>query len=138
VDKLKEREQAETNPEKKKQLRKDRIAAQNELKEATKKRQGLDKNVVVNEMTYTEWKNWKNTLVNSGNGCIVKVKSSVDVSFAERPMEQPTPGRLKHCLKVLTKLCNQYGTSSKANSKHLTRTIVATRRIIIREPAMSP
>lgn len=76
VDKLKEREQAETNPEKRKQIRKDRIAAQNELKQTTKKRQGLDKDVVVNEMTYTEWKNWKNTLVNSGNGATMNVKKS--------------------------------------------------------------
>ena len=76
VDKLKEREQAETDPEKRKQLRKDRITAQNELKQATKKRQGLDKDVVVNEMTYSEWKNWKNTLVNSGNGATMKVSKS--------------------------------------------------------------
>ena len=59
VDRLKEREQAETDPEKRKQLRKKRIAAQNELKEATKKRQGLSKDVVVNEMTYSEWAEWK-------------------------------------------------------------------------------
>ena len=77
VDRLKEREQAETDPEKRKQLRKDRIAAQNELKEATKKRQGLDKDLVVNEMTYSEWKNWKNTLVNSGNGGTITAGTSV-------------------------------------------------------------
>lgn len=68
LERLKEREQAETDPEKRKQLRRDRIAAQNELKEATKKRQGLDKNIVVNEMTYPEWEKWKKSLVNSDPG----------------------------------------------------------------------
>jgi len=77
LEKLKEREQAETDPEKRKQLRKDRIAAQNELKDATKKRQGLDKNVVVNEMNYSDWKNWKNSLVNSGNGGTMNTGKSV-------------------------------------------------------------
>ena len=64
VEKLKEREQVATDPEKKKQLRKDRIKAQNELYAATKKRQGLDKNLVVPEMTYKEWKDWKTSLLN--------------------------------------------------------------------------
>ena len=68
VDRLKEREQAETDPVKRAQLRQDRIAAQNELSAATKKRQGLDKDLVVNEMTYSEWKKWKMGIVNSGNG----------------------------------------------------------------------
>ena len=77
LERLKEREQAETDPEKRKQLRRDRITAQNDLKEATKKRQGLDKNVVVNEMTYPEWKKWKNSLVNSGNGDTMRVDTSV-------------------------------------------------------------
>lgn len=77
VDRLKEREQAETDPEKRKQLRRDRITAQNELKEATKKRQGLDKDLVVNEMTYSEWEKWKKSLVNSGNGATITVGTSV-------------------------------------------------------------
>ena len=77
VEKLKEREQAETDPEKRKQLRRDRIAAQNELSAATKKRQGIDKNVVVNEMTYTEWKKWKMGIVNSGNSGTMTVDTSV-------------------------------------------------------------
>ena len=77
LERLKEREQAETDPDKRKQLRRDRIAAQNELKEATKKRQGLDKDLVVNEMKYSDWKNWKNSLVNSGNGATIKVGKSV-------------------------------------------------------------
>lgn len=59
LEKLKEREQAETDPEKRKQLRKDRLDTQHELSAATKKRQGFDKNVVVNEMTYSEWVEWK-------------------------------------------------------------------------------
>ena len=61
VDRLKEREQAETDPAKRKQLRRDRIAAQNDLSAATAKRQGLDKNVLVNEMTFSDWKKWKET-----------------------------------------------------------------------------
>lgn len=80
VDKLKEREQKETDPEKRKKLRSDRIAAEKELSAATKKRQGLDKNVVVNEMTYSEWAEWKKTgvkpLANSGNGGTMKVGKS--------------------------------------------------------------
>lgn len=67
-ERLKEREQAETDPEKRKQLRQERIAAKNALTEATKKRQGIDKDVVVNEMTYSEWGKWKLSLANSGSG----------------------------------------------------------------------
>ena len=77
LEKLKEREQAETDPVKRQQLRKDRITTQNELKEATKKRQGLDKDLVVNEMTYSEWEKWKKSLVNSGNGATINVGTSV-------------------------------------------------------------
>ena len=74
LENLKEREQAETNPEQRKQLRQERITTQRELSAATKKRQGIDKDVVVNEMTYSEWKNWKLGLENSGNGGIMKVE----------------------------------------------------------------
>ena len=35
------------------------MAAQKELAVATKKRQSIDKNVVVKEMTYKEWEQWK-------------------------------------------------------------------------------
>ena len=66
LEKLKEREQAETDPEKRKQLRAERIAAQNDLAAARQRRQGLDKDVVVNEMTYSDWKNWKLGIENSG------------------------------------------------------------------------
>ena len=76
LDKLKEREQAETDPEKRKQLRQDRIKAQKELAEATRKRQGLDKNLVVPEMSYSEWMEWKKTgkkpVAKSGNGGTMK------------------------------------------------------------------
>jgi hypothetical protein len=72
VDRLKEREQAETDPEKKKQLRRERIEAQKELSTATQHRQGIDKNVVVNEMNYSDWKNWKKGLENSDNSGIIK------------------------------------------------------------------
>ena len=83
VDRLKEREQAETDPEKRKQLRRDRIAAQRELSEATKKRQGLDKNLVVNEMTYSEWLQWKKTVTKpGGGGTIIKTpKKSNDANY---------------------------------------------------------
>jgi hypothetical protein len=71
VDKLKGKEQAATDPEQRKKLRSERIAAQKELSTATKKRQGLDKDVVVNEMTYSEWKKWKKGLENPVNGSIM-------------------------------------------------------------------
>ena len=74
VDKLKEREQAETDPERKKQLRRERIDTQKELTAATKKRQGIDKNVVVNEMSYSDWKNWKKGIENSKNGDTIKTE----------------------------------------------------------------
>ena len=61
VERLKEREQAETDPARRKELRQERIKAQNELSAATKKRQGIEKDVVVNEMTYSEWEQWKKT-----------------------------------------------------------------------------
>lgn len=77
LEKLKEREKAETDPEKRKQLRRDRIATQKELAAATQKRQGIDKNVVVGEMNYSEWKNWKNSLANSGGSGTMKVDTSV-------------------------------------------------------------
>ena len=65
VEKLKEQEQAATDPEKKKKLRSKRIATQKGLAAATKKRQGLDKDLVVNKMTYSEWLEWKKSLLNS-------------------------------------------------------------------------
>ena len=80
LDKLKEQEQAETDPIKRKQLRQERINTQHELSTATKKRQGIDKNVVVNEMTYSDWKKWKETgikpLANSGSGGTMKAGKS--------------------------------------------------------------
>ena len=76
LERLKEREQAETDPVKRNQLRRDRIAAQNELKEATKKRQGLDKNVVVNEMTYSDWVKWKESGKKTENGGSEKSNNS--------------------------------------------------------------
>lgn len=59
VERLKKREKSETDPAKREQLRKDRIAAQKKLEEQRKKRKSIDKNVVVDEMTYDEWFNWK-------------------------------------------------------------------------------
>lgn len=75
VDKLKEQEQAETDHEKRKQLRSERIAAQKELSAATQKRQGLSKDVVVNEMSYSDWRKWKLGLENSENGTIIGVEA---------------------------------------------------------------
>ena len=83
LEKLKEREQAETDPVKRKQLRQERIAAQKELTEATKKRQGLDKNVVVPEMNYSEWKNWKQSLVKTGTGGTMTGGSSAKVDVSD-------------------------------------------------------
>ena len=65
LEKLKELEQAETDPEKRKQLRQERITTQHELSAITKKRQGVDKDVVVNEMTYSEWAKWKKTSISN-------------------------------------------------------------------------
>lgn len=59
VEQLKKREKSETDPAKREQLRKDRIAAQKQLEEQRKKRKSIDKNVVVDEMTYDEWFKWK-------------------------------------------------------------------------------
>lgn len=81
VERLKEREQAETDPEKRKQLRRDRITAQNELSAATKKRQGIDKNVVVNEMTYSDWVKWKETGVKPAR----KEKTAADLLPKSKP-----------------------------------------------------
>ncbi len=92
VEKLKEREQAETNPEKRKQLRKERLEAQNELSEATAKRQGIDKNVVIPEMNYTEWKNWKKALENSENQNIITLKG---FNTTADPMREVTGAGLK-------------------------------------------
>ena len=59
VESLKAREKAETDPNRRKNLRSERLALQKDLAVATEKRKGLKKNVVVNEMTYTEWYKWK-------------------------------------------------------------------------------
>ncbi len=61
VERLKEREAKETDPEKKREIRQERLAAQKELSQATKKRQGIDKDMVVSDMTYSDWKKWKET-----------------------------------------------------------------------------
>jgi hypothetical protein len=89
LEKLKERESAETDPDKRKQLRQERIKAQKELTAATKKRQGIDKNVVVNEMTYSDWKKWKETgvkpiakSVNSGTMAAKAQRFKSDVTQA--------------------------------------------------------
>jgi hypothetical protein len=123
LEKLKEREQAETDPAKRKQLRKDRIATQNELKEATKKRQGLDKDLVVNEMTYSEWLEWKNSgvkpLEKSGNGGIVKAGNSVDVSFAEKTYGATHAGKIRTLLEgaddTVKSVWNKYQSKFKAS-----------------------
>lgn len=61
VEKLKQQEKKETDPEKKKRIKKERIAVQKELSIATQKRQSIPKNVVIKEMTYKEWEQWKRT-----------------------------------------------------------------------------
>jgi hypothetical protein len=84
VESLKEREKAETDPEKKKQLRKERKKAEAELTEARKKRQGTDKNVVVPEMTYPEWQNWKKSVANSGNGGTMAAKKPGTITTPQK------------------------------------------------------
>lgn len=98
VEKLKEREKKETDPEKKKQIRQERMKAQNELSEATAKRQGTDKNVVVSDMNYSDWQKWKNSVANPGNGATMTVGSSVDVSFAEKTYGTAHAGKIKSLL----------------------------------------
>ena len=94
VEKLKEREKAETDPEKRKQLRQERIKAQNELSEATKTRQSTDKNVVIPEMSYSEWQTWKKSLANSEKGGNMKyglqffAKSSKDFKTVILPKNE--------------------------------------------------
>jgi hypothetical protein len=99
VEKLKAREQAETDPERKKQLRQERIKAQNELSAATITRQDTPKNVVVPEMNYSEWKNWKNSVANSGNGGIIKeANTSRGVGlqfFANKGIQKQNDAHLK-------------------------------------------
>lgn len=84
VERLKEREQAATDPDKRKQLHADRMAAQKELAAATQKRQGLDKNLVVDEMTYPEWKKWKETLVKPEKSGKIKVGKSAVISTPKK------------------------------------------------------
>lgn len=50
-----EKEKAETDPEKKKALRKQRLEKQHEYEALQKKRREIPKNKVVGDMTYTEW-----------------------------------------------------------------------------------
>ena len=96
VDKLKEREQAETNPEKRKELRRDRIATQKELSAATKKRQGIDKDVVVNEMTYSEWVKWKGTSISSTERHEKTLVYGDDAIFVNRKYIKSQAYRMKY------------------------------------------
>lgn len=54
-----EKEKNETNPEKKKELRKARLEKQHEYEDKAKVRREIPKNVVVGDMTYTEWAKWR-------------------------------------------------------------------------------
>ena len=96
VDKLKEREQAETDPQKQKELRRDRIAAQKELSAATKKRQGLDKDVVVNEMTYSEWAKWKETITSNTERYEKSLVYGDDAIFVNRKYIKSQEYRMKY------------------------------------------
>lgn len=58
VERLKKKEKSETDPNKREQLRKERLEAQKQLEKQRKKRQSIDKNVVIPEMTYFEWLEW--------------------------------------------------------------------------------
>ena len=96
VDKLKEREQAETDPEKRKELRRDRIAAQKELSAATKKRQVIDKDVVVNEMTYSEWVKWKGASISSTERFEKTLVYGDDAIFVNRKYIKSQEYRMKY------------------------------------------
>ena len=96
VDKLKEREQAETDPEKQKELRRDRIATQKELSAATKKRQGLDKDVVVNEMTYSEWAKWKKATISDTERFEKTIAYGDDAIFVNRKYINSQAYRMKY------------------------------------------
>lgn len=96
LEKLKEREQAETDPEKRKQLRRDRIAAQKELAAATQKRQGIDKNVVVNEMTYSEWANWKKATTSNTERYEKSIVYGDDAIFVNRKYIKSQAYRMKY------------------------------------------
>lgn len=102
VERLKEREQAETDPAKRKQLRAERIKAQKDLEAAAQKRRGLDKDLVVSEMTYSDWADWKKTgkkpVAKPGNGGTMNVGKSVDVSFAENTYGATHAGKIRTLL----------------------------------------
>lgn len=59
-------------------------------------------NVLVNEMTYAEWAEWKKTgekpVANSGNGAKMGLNSSVDASFAENTYGTEHAGKIKTLL----------------------------------------
>lgn len=59
VAKLKAREKAESDPQKRQKLRSERLSLQKQLTAATEQRKGIDKNVLVKDMTYAEWYKWK-------------------------------------------------------------------------------
>lgn len=58
VERLKKREQAENDPKKKKEIRTQRLEKQHEYQTASENRREMQKNIVVNEMTYEEWLEW--------------------------------------------------------------------------------
>lgn len=58
-ERARQREMAETDPEKRKVLRAKRLTLQKQLKERERQRKSIRKNLVVNEMSYSEWLEWK-------------------------------------------------------------------------------
>ena len=120
VDKLKEREQKETDPEKKKQLRRERIDTQKQLSAAAANRQGIDKNLVVNEMSYSDWKKWKESgvkpLAKSGNGGTMKVdKSATAIDGCKTPKEVADLMRSQKWFNVQTIRGKTYDTNDGIN-----------------------
>lgn len=87
VDKLREKEAAEENADKKADLRAQRLAAEKELKAASTERRKYPKTVVVNEMTYSEWVEWKKSLANSEESGKLKIELQF---FAKMPEEKFT------------------------------------------------
>lgn len=106
-----EKEKAETDPEKKKELRKKRLEKQHEYESLQQKRREIPKNRVVNgEMTYSEWAKLRG--VSSGK----KLTSSKTSGKLYRGLERKSKNtgaffEMKVPIKKneVFKICNKYG-----------------------------
>lgn len=90
------KEQAETDPEKRKTLRQKRIALQKQLKEQEAYRKSIQKNLVVNDMSYQEWIEWKNGETSLFNG-VEKTAQFGDMAvFADKKYISSQEYRMKY------------------------------------------